>query len=85
MASTLIIAAVAGALSGLPAAAAPVTAVPHVIPVAGDCSAAAARVVAQTGGELLSATLKGNMCEIIVLVKEQGQERRTRVKRTVPL
>lgn len=84
MASTLIIAAVAGALSGLSPSTPPVAAAPLVTQASGDCSAAAARVVAQTGGELLSATLKGNMCEVIVLVQEKGQERRTRIKKTVP-
>ena len=50
-----------------------------------DCSAAARRVVAQTGGQLLSAraTTQGNrsMCQITVLTSDASGKRRT--KKTV--
>ncbi len=37
----------------------------------GDCSAAANKVVSQTGGQLLSAQLKGANCVITVLVPQK--------------
>ena len=53
---------------------------PHSLPadrgqmmlVAGDCSAAAQKVVSQTGGQLLSAQPNGNTCVITVLVPSDG-------------
>ncbi|MEZ2129015.1 MULTISPECIES: hypothetical protein [unclassified Sinorhizobium] len=47
-----------------------------VVRVAGDCSAAAAQVVAQTGGQLLSAQPSGDSCIITVLVQGNGQRPR---------
>lgn len=47
---------------------------------AGDCSAAAARVVAQTGGQLLSARPSGQgVCSVTVLVPGKGDQRPKKV------
>ncbi|TCL76183.1 hypothetical protein [Rhizobium sp. BK251] len=48
----------------------------YVVRVGGDCSAAAAQVVAQTGGQLLSAQPAGDSCIITVLVQGNGQRPR---------
>lgn len=68
MGSQLLIAAMAAGIgfSPLPAQNARLTF------VSGDCSAAAERVVAQTGGQLLSAQPSGNTCVITVLVPGNG-------------
>jgi hypothetical protein len=68
MGSQLLIAAMAAGIgfSPLPA---------HdgrLIMVGGDCSAAAQRVVSQTGGQLLSAQPSGDTCVITVLVPSDG-------------
>jgi hypothetical protein len=42
----------------------------------GDCSEAAAEVVAKTGGQLLSAQPAGDSCVITVLVQGNGQRPR---------
>jgi hypothetical protein len=55
----------------------------------GDCSAAAAQVVAQTGGQLLSATPSNQggqaVCKVTVLVPGAGNERPKKVTVTVPM
>jgi hypothetical protein len=55
---------------------------------AADCSAAASRVVSQTGGQLLSATPQqqggGTVCVITVLVPGHGDERPKKVTVSVP-
>ncbi|MGF0536748.1 hypothetical protein ACQQ2Q_02055 [Agrobacterium sp. ES01] len=81
MASPLIIAALAGALSGLSV---PAQLDGHVTYVAADCSAAASRVVAQTGGQLLSAKPSGGNCVVTVLVPGNGNERPRKVTVKVP-
>tara|TARA_R110002020_G_scaffold189446_6_gene388487 strand:+ start:3932 stop:4219 length:288 start_codon:yes stop_codon:yes gene_type:complete len=59
-----------------------------IVRVAADCSGAAAQVVGQTGGQLLSASAKssGNqtVCEITVLVPGTGNERPKKVTVRVP-
>lgn len=47
-----------------------------VVRVTGDCSAAAAQVVEQTGGQLLSVQPVGDSCIITVLVSGNGQRPR---------
>lgn len=83
MASPLLIAAFAASLI-LPG---PVdTGTPwDVVEVAGDCSDAAAQVVAQTGGELLSAQPKGDTCVVTVLVPGKGNARPRKVTVRVPM
>jgi len=68
MGSQLLIAAMAAGISfsPLPAQNARLTL------VGGDCSAAAERVVSQTGGQLLSAQPSGDTCVITVLVPGNG-------------
>lgn len=53
-----------------------------VVEVAGDCSSAASQVVAQTGGELLSAEPSGDSCVVTVLVpgKDNGRPRKVTVR-----
>ncbi|CAN7645049.1 hypothetical protein LJR030_001860 [Rhizobium sp. LjRoot30] len=51
----------------------------------GDCSAAAAQVVAETGGQLLSAQPSGDSCVITVLVQGNGSERPRKVRVKVPM
>lgn len=57
--------------------------------LANDCSAAAAQVVAQTGGQLLSATPADQggqpVCKVTVLVPGAGGERPKKVTVTVPM
>jgi hypothetical protein len=47
--------------------------------VAADCRAAAARVVAEVGGQLLSVHESGGECVIVVLVPGNGSERPRKV------
>ncbi|MBB5274225.1 hypothetical protein HNR26_000263 [Rhizobium rosettiformans] len=47
--------------------------------VAADCRAAAARVVAEVGGQLLSVRGSGGECVIVVLVPGSGSERPRKV------
>lgn len=71
MSSALTIAALAAGLAGLSPPAVNMPSV--VVRVAGDCSAAAAQVVAQTGGELLSAQPTGDgQCVVTVLIPGNG-------------
>ncbi len=56
-----------------------------VLAVGGDCSSAAAQVVAQTGGELLSAKPDGNSCVVTVLVPGNGNARPRKVTVRVPM
>ncbi|MCA1366519.1 MULTISPECIES: two-component system FeuPQ modulator FeuN [Ensifer] len=71
MSSPLTIAALAAGLAGFSPPALNVP--PVVIRAAGDCSAAAAQVVAETGGELLSARPTGDgQCVITVLIPGNG-------------
>ncbi|PDT85384.1 two-component system FeuPQ modulator FeuN [Sinorhizobium sp. BJ1] len=71
MSSSVTIVALAAGLAGFSL---PAVDVPRVVArVAGDCSAAAAQVVAETGGELLSAqpTADGK-CVVTVLIPGNG-------------
>ena len=56
-----------------------------VVLAGGDCSAAAAQVVADTGGELLSAQPKGETCVVTVLVPGKGNARPRKVTVRVPM
>jgi hypothetical protein len=56
-----------------------------IVQVSGDCSAAAAQVVADTGGELLSAQPKGDTCVVTVLVPGKGNARPRKVTVRVPM
>lgn len=57
-----------------------------VVLAAGDCGAAAARVVAQTGGQLLSAQPSSDgSCTVTVLIPGQGNERPKKVTVRVPM
>ncbi len=47
--------------------------------MAADCRAAAARVVAEVGGQLLSVRESGGECVIVVLVPGNGSERPRKV------
>lgn len=47
--------------------------------VAADCRAAAARVVAEVGGQLLSVHESGGECVIVMLVPGSGNERPRKV------
>jgi hypothetical protein len=58
---------------------------PTVVLVAGDCSDAAAQVVAETGGELLSAQPKGDTCVVTVLVPGKGNARPRKMTVRVPM
>ncbi|MDK1384753.1 two-component system FeuPQ modulator FeuN [Sinorhizobium sp. 7-81] len=71
MSSPVIIAALAAGLAGFSP---PVINMPSaVVRAAGDCSAAAAQVVAETGGELLSAQpTSDGQCVITVLIPGNG-------------
>ncbi|PST26465.1 hypothetical protein C7U60_05475 [Mesorhizobium plurifarium] len=71
MSSAMTIAALAAGLAGFSPPAVNMPAV--VVRVAGDCSAAAAQVVAETGGELLSAQPTGDgQCVVTVLIPGNG-------------
>jgi hypothetical protein len=84
MASPLIIATLAAGLAGFmaPQAEMPVQA----IKVASDCSAAAYRVMRETGGQLLSVqpSSDGQNCVVTVLVQGNG-ERPRKVTMRVPM
>lgn len=56
-----------------------------IVEVGGDCSNAAAQVVAQTGGELLSAKPDGDSCVVTVLVPGNGNARPRKVTVRVPM
>ena len=56
-----------------------------VVEVSGDCSNAASQVVAQTGGELLSAKPDGDSCVVTVLVPGNGNARPRKVTVRVPM
>lgn len=83
MASPLLITALAASLM-LPAPFETGTA-DSIVKVAGDCSSAAAQVVAQTGGELLSAEPSGDACVVTVLVPGKGNARPRKVTVRVPM
>lgn len=85
MASPLIITALAAGLSGFSSADGLQRA--EVYLVAGDCRAAAAKAVSQTGGELLSAypSADGQSCVITVLVQGNGNERPRKVTVKLPM
>jgi hypothetical protein len=74
MASPLSVAAVFAIMAG--SAVLPVTTPTLVARANGDCSEAAAQVVAKTGGQLLSAQPTGDSCIITVLVQGNGQRPR---------
>ena len=78
-----ILAAGIGVSSLQPAQAA---ALNYVVRVSGDCGSAAARVLEETGGTLLSAEPQadGQSCKVIVLIQGKG-ERPRKVTRTVPM
>ncbi len=85
MASFLILAGLAAsmAVSPVTAGAGDINAAPLVLVQdngqGGDCSAAAARAVAETGGQLLSVRASGGVCVITVLVPGNGNERPRKV------
>ncbi|MBB5045098.1 hypothetical protein [Shinella fusca] len=83
MASPLLISALAASLM-LPAPM-EMGAARSVVRVGGDCSNAAQRVVAQTGGELLSAKPDGDSCVVTVLVPGNGNARPRKVTVRVPM
>lgn len=85
MASSLILATLTAGLVGL--APPSVDLQRNVLLVAEDCGDAAARVVAETGGQLLSAkpAPNGTACVITVLVQGKGSERPRRVRVKVPI
>ena len=83
MASPLLISALAASLM-LPAPS-EMGIARDVVEVAGDCSNAAAQVVAQTGGELLSAKPDGDSCVVTVLVPGNGNARPRKVTVRVPM
>jgi hypothetical protein len=83
MASPIVITALAASLI-LPGPVA-IGLAPDVALAAGDCSAAAAQVVSDTGGELLSAQPRGDTCVITVLVPGKGNERPRKVTVRVPM
>ncbi|WP_408015680.1 hypothetical protein [Rhizobium alarense] len=56
-----------------------------VVQVANDCAAAARQVVAQTGGQLLSAQPRNGTCVVTVLVPGKGSERPRKVTVRVPM
>jgi hypothetical protein len=58
---------------------------PDVLPVAADCSEAARQVVAETGGELLSAQPRNGVCVVTVLVPGKGNARPRKVTVRVPI
>ncbi len=56
-----------------------------VLLAAEDCAAAAARVVAETGGILLSAIPRSDgTCEVIVLKNKEGERREKIIRREQP-
>jgi len=87
MASFLILASLAAGMvaSPVPAHAGDINPAPLVLVQdngqggSGDCSAAAARAVAETGGQLLSVRASGGVCVITVLVPGNGNERPRKV------
>ncbi|MFA7415253.1 MAG: hypothetical protein WC048_12270 [Rhizobium sp.] len=84
MASFLILASLAAGMvaSPVPAHAGDINPAPLVLVQnngQGDCSAAAARAVAETGGQLLSVRASGGVCVITVLVPGNGNERPRKV------
>lgn len=83
MASPLLISALAASLM-LPPSVDP-GAARDVVTVSGDCSNAAAQVVSQTGGELLSAEPSGDSCVVTVLVPGKGNARPRKVTVRVPM
>ena len=78
----IIVAGLAGLTAFKPAAA-----MDYVILAAADCGAAAARVVNETGGQLLSAqpASDGQTCVVTVLVQGDGSERPRKVTVRVPM
>jgi hypothetical protein len=74
MASPLSVATAAAIMAG--SSVLPVTTPTQVAHASGDCSEAAAEVVAKTGGQLLSAQPSGDSCVITVLVQGNGQRPR---------
>lgn len=83
MASPILIAAIAASMAVFEPVAGDRS--PDVVLAAGDCSAAARQVVAQTGGELLSAEPQNGACVVTVLVPGQGNGRPRKVTVRVPL
>ena len=83
MASPLIITAVAAGLVG--SVPLPTDRGPDVLAAAGDCSAAARQVVAETGGELLSAQPRNGECVVTVLVPGKGNARPRKMTVRVPM
>ncbi|RWX76002.1 hypothetical protein EPK99_20285 [Neorhizobium lilium] len=59
----------------------------YLVLVAGDCGAAASRVMRETGGQLLSAqpSSDGQTCIVTVLVQGSGSERPRKVTVRVPM
>lgn len=85
MTAPLTVIALAASLAGI-SLPAPGPGDASVVLAAGDCGAAAARVVAQTGGQLLSAQPSGDgSCTVTVLVPGQGNERPKKITMRVPM
>ncbi|MBN9028991.1 MAG: hypothetical protein BGO05_21290 [Rhizobiales bacterium 63-7] len=82
MASPAILATLA---AGLSAAAPQDNGMSILVDVTGDCAAAAEQVVAETGGQLLSAQPSGDSCVITVLIQGNGSERPRKVRVKVPM
>jgi hypothetical protein len=80
MTSPLLIAAAAASLAAFSPTAAERSA--DVLLAAADCSEAARQVVADTGGELLSAQPRNGVCVVTVLVpgKDSGRPRKITVR-----
>ena len=83
MSSPILIAVLAVGLSGQGA---PLPAAGGAVRVAAeDCASAAARVVSETGGILLSAIPRGDgTCEVIVLKNKEGERREKIIRREKP-
>lgn len=83
MTSPFLIAAAAAGLTALAPPAA--ERLPDVLLVAADCSEAARQVVAETGGELLSAQPRNGVCVVTVLVPGKGSARPRKITVRVPM
>lgn len=83
MTSPIIIAATAASMSVFVPSAS--DRLPDVVSVAADCSDAARQVVAETGGELLSAQPRNGVCVVTVLVPGKGNARPRKITVRVPV
>ncbi|SOC40013.1 hypothetical protein SAMN05892877_106331 [Rhizobium subbaraonis] len=83
MTSPILIAATAASMAVFASPAA--DRLQDVLTVASDCSDAARQVVADTGGELLSAQPRNGVCVVTVLVPGKGNARPRKVTVRVPI